>query len=158
MSDPLDEYFNVPSVDVAEPLPDNPDAARAIETAAVSADVDLVRKTLRGTITKAAGKMSELIEVSMQMQDPDMIESATKMMTAISKLSVDLINIDLRVLQESKKVAATPSVEQKGDAKPVEAPPSTTAEIIKALKELKKAERAASTVVTPKEPRDANQA
>ena len=155
MSDPLDTYFNVPSVDVSEPLPDNPTQARAIETAAVAQDVELVRTTLRGTITKAAGKMSELIEVSMQMQDPDRIESASKMMTAISKLSVDLINIDLRVLQESKKVVETPSVEQKGDAKPAEAAPSTTAEIIKALKELKKAQRAAATVVTPKEPSDA---
>ena len=105
MADPIDDFFGiVPSREALPAVEDSPVPMGVIEEAAISEDVALVRGKLRQTIEDCAEKIPAFLDLASQMQEPEMIDSAAKMLTALSKLSTDLIAIDLKVLQESKKL------------------------------------------------------
>lgn len=126
--DPLDVFFETGrSLVEIEPTheqqsqPDNPAPMRAIEEQAIAEDVQLVRTKLKSAIEGMAEKVPGLLELAMMMQEPEMVDSAAKMIATLSKVSTDLIGIDLRVLQESKKIKLPPA--QPADpARPGEAP------------------------------------
>lgn len=146
MQDPLDVFFEtgralstVPGdADPGDVTSDNPSPMRAIEEQAIAEDVQLVREKLRMAVTQMADKVPGLLELAMMMQEPEMVDSASKMIATLSKVSVDLIGIDLRVLQESKKIK-TPAATPEDPANP--APPGhkeeremTTAEVIQLIR------------------------
>lgn len=141
--DPLDVFFETgrqliepPSLDEPEDRGgDNPSPMRAIEEQAIAEDVNLVRTKLKECINGMAVKIPGLLELAMMMQDPAMVDAASKMVATLSKVSTDLIGIDLRVLQESKKVKALPPVDPANpDAATVEAEELTTADVIKMIR------------------------
>lgn len=147
MQDPLDVFFDtgralatVPEdEDQHEPSGDNPAPMRAIEEQAIADDVQLVREKLRMAITGMAEKVPGLLELAMMMQEPEMVDSAAKMVATLSKVSVDLIGIDLRVLQESKKIKDVPPAQPADAANPGtpgtrEEREMTTAEVIQLIR------------------------
>ena len=144
MNDPIDAFFGMPprAPAVKEDEPEEKPAGD-IETTAIAEDVDLVRKELRTAITTSAGKLGTFLELASQMQEPEMIAAAAKMLTALSTLSTSLVNIDLRVLQESKKVAdRNPALIAQPGA-PVDpgervVTEATTSEVIRLMREARK--------------------
>ena len=157
MQDPLDVFFETGRAlstvpDDAEPediASDNPAPMRAIEEQAIAEDVQLVREKLRMAVTQMADKVPGLLELAMMMQEPEMVDSASKMIATLSKVSVDLIGIDLRVLQEAKKIK-TPPVAPADPANPPtpghkEEREMTTAEVIQLIRR----DRQARTAQTP---------
>ena len=126
--DPLDVYFEtgrslveIEPPHEQQPQLDNPAPMRAIEEQAIAEDVQLVRTKLKTTIEVMAEKVPGLLELAMMMQEPEMVDSASKMIATLSKVSTDLIGIDLRVLQESKKIKLPPA-QPVDPARPGEAP------------------------------------
>ena len=104
MQDPISNFFQV--TDPSRPVlleEDNPQPMGAVEEEAIREDVELVREKLKESIKETSSRIPDLLDLAFQMQEPAMMDSATRMLTALSKLSTDLIGVDLRVLQESKK-------------------------------------------------------
>ena len=104
MQDPISNFFQV--TDPARPIlpeEDNPEPMGAVEEEAIREDVELVREKLKEAVKETSSRIPDLLDLAFQMQEPAMMDSATRMLTALSKLSTDLIGVDLRVLQESKK-------------------------------------------------------
>lgn len=156
--DPLDVFFEtgrelIPSVvedERGEQGGDNPDPMRAIEELAIAADVDLVRSKLKECINGMASKIPGLLELAMMMQEPAMVDAASKMVATLSKVSTDLIGIDLRVLQESKKIkSAAPADPADPSAPAAEAEELTTADVIKMIRDTRRAEEAAKAAKSP---------
>lgn len=147
MNDPIDAFFGMPPRLPA--VPSKPEQAEDdtpagdIETKAIAEDVDLVRKELRSAITTSAGKLDTFLELASQMQEPEMINAAAKMLTALSTLSTSLVNIDLQVLRESKKVSdRNPTLIAQPGA-PVDpgervVTEATTSEVIRLMREARK--------------------
>lgn len=143
MQDPLDVFFDtgrevaaIPPVEFdagEDAAGDNPAPMRAIEERAIAEDVELVRGKLKDAITNMAARVPELLEIAMMMQEPEMVDSASKMIATLSKVSTDLIGIDLRVLQESKKIKPGTPADPVAPAQPGEPQTPqemTTAEVI----------------------------
>lgn len=143
MVDPLDDVFGTGRTvgyTPSEDGDDNPAPMRAIEEEAIASDVTLVRREIRAAIEESARQLPDVISLASQMQDPAMFDSATKLAMALGKLSTDLIGIDLKVLQESKKqkgpAEMTPPVATPGGqpATP-ELPEATTSDILRLIRE-----------------------
>lgn len=94
MDDPIDVFFGVDTG--SSPMGE-------VEKAAIIDDVTLVRDSLRDAIQKTSAAIPDVVQLAIQMQEPEMIDSASKLVTALSKIGSDLIAIDLKVLAESKK-------------------------------------------------------
>ena len=160
MQDPIDVFFDtgnfldVPSGDDdGRPQKDNPAPMRAIEEQAISEDVDMVRTKLKSCIDNVAQKIPGLLELAMMMQEPAMVDSASKMVATLSKLSTDLIGIDLKVLQESKKVKELPKA---APAEPAEATPAgveqtemTTGDVIRLIRDQRRARESRRSEADP---------
>lgn len=143
--DPLDDFFGVDSNvtvrrETAPIEESSEEPIGPIENSAIASDVALVREKLRTAIVEAADALPEFLALAQHMQEPDMIDSASKMLTALGKLSTDLINIDVRVLAESKKVkdrqpVVAPVAQGEFEAVPGQKVVSeaTTVEVLRAL-------------------------
>jgi hypothetical protein len=147
MRDPIDNFFDtdreesayIESEISAEPM-------GAIEEAAISEDVQLVRETLRKAIVETSTRLPEFMSLATQMQEPAMVDSASRMLTALSKLASDLINIDLRVLAESKKAAGrtVSQLQENVDVIPGQrvVTEATTADVLRIMREADRASAA----------------
>lgn len=159
MQDPIDAFFDtgnfleVPGGDDECPQKDNPAPMRAIEEQAISEDVDMVRTKLKSCIENVAQKIPSLLELAMMMQEPAMVDSASKMVATLSKLSTDLIGIDLKVLQESKKVKDLPKAApaEAAEATPagVEQAEMTTGDVIRLIRDQRRARESQRAVADP---------
>lgn len=94
MSDPIDDFFNIENSKIQ---------MGDVEKQAIMSDVELVRTAMRDAITKGTSTLPVLVTLASSSQDPDLIDSCSKFFTALSKVSTDLINIDLKVLAEGNK-------------------------------------------------------
>lgn len=146
MVDPLDDLFEtgrrIGFEPDDEPIDeDNPDGMSPIEAAAIAGDVDMVRRELKAAITETAKSIPDIVALASQMQDPAMFDSASKMIATLGKLSTDLIGIDLKVLQESKKTKAPATMVPGTTAQGVQGSPAqpqremTTADVLRLIRE-----------------------
>lgn len=161
MQDPLDVFFETgrqllpPADEQREDPADNPAPMRAIEEAAIASDVELVRTKMKDCIESMASEIPGLLQLAMMMQDPAMVDAASKMVATLSKVSTDLIGIDIRVLQESKKILVPQpaAMSADGSAPSEDFEELTTAQVIKMIKDDRIAregtKRAGDVVVKP---------
>lgn len=156
MVDPLDDVFGTGrQVGYTPPeTEDNPAPMSPIEAQAIADDVMLVRDTLREAIKESAKNLPDVIALASQMQSPEMYDSATKLAMALGKLSTDLIGIDLKVLQESKKqppgAVPVPSPSPGAPEMPA-VPEATTADILRLIR-LAEEEASAEVVDADRQP------
>ena len=134
MEDPIDVFFGVDTG--SSPM-------GVVEQAAIIDDVTLVRDSLRDAIQKTSAAIPDVVQLAIQMQEPEMIDSASKLVTALSKIGSDLIAIDLKVLAESKKQpppapAVTPA-EGSGESTPAFI--GNGSDVLEMLREIKSKQR-----------------
>lgn len=158
IEDPLDKFFGVSLPKAKSPPKLSPPAealaASSISEALVAEDLRLVRDQYKSAIRETGGRIEDVISLAIQTQEPDMVRAAAAFLTAFSKISRDLIEIDLACLNKTAKTVQVPTTTSiQGEAYEVTVTEATTAEVMRLFKQSR---NATAEDVNPREPIDDN--